>query len=163
MATTYTLISAFTLGSTTSTVTFSSIPQTYDHLVLRSSLRSATAAQDVVINVNLNGSSSTYTYRWWAFTGAGSDSGTIQRFMMATGASQSANLFSAGEIFLPNYTKTIARTIGGTHAIESSGTYRHYGTATYWNSTAPITSIEINETGGMVAGSTLRLYGIKNS
>jgi hypothetical protein len=163
MATTYTLISAYTLSSTTSTVTFSAIPQTFDNLVLRTSLRSATSGVDVVVNLNLNGSSSTYTYRWWAFTGASSDSGTIQRFLMATGSNQSANFFSASEIFIPNYTKTIVRTIGGTSVLENTGTYRSFGTATYWDSTAPITSIQINETGGLVAGSTLRLYGIKNT
>jgi hypothetical protein len=163
MATTYTLISAYTLSSTTSTVTFSAIPQTFDNLVLRSSLRSATAGVDVVVNVRLNGSSSTYTYRYWAFTGANSDGGTLQRNMMATGSTQGSGFFSVGEIFIPNYTKTIARTIGGISALENTGTYRSFGTATYWDSTAPITSIEINETGGFVAGSTLRLYGIKNT
>jgi hypothetical protein len=163
MATTYQLITAQTLTSTVTSVTFSSIPQTYDHLIMRISARTAESFYNSVLTWAFNAGGGTYTYRFWQVRAGSSDSGT-NRFQEIPGANQSTNVFSANEVIIPNYTKTMARTIGATSVVQSfTNQSRLLGAANYWNDTAPITQIVLSNSGGIVSGSTFRLYGLKNS
>ena len=163
MATTYQLITAQTLTSTVTSVTFSSIPQTYDHLIMRISARTAESFYNSALTWQFNAGGGTHTYRFWQVRGGSSDSGA-NRFQEIPGANQSTNVFSANEIIIPNYTKTMARTIGATSVVQSfTNQSRLLGAANYWDNTAPITQIVLSNSGGIVSNSTFSLYGLKNT
>jgi len=75
MANTYTLIEAKTLGSNTANVTFSSIPQTYTDLLLKTSLRYTGSSADSV-KMLFNNSSSNYNFKYLEGNGSSASSGS---------------------------------------------------------------------------------------
>ena len=158
MAKTYEPISSFTLASAASSVTFSSIPQTYTDLVLVCSLNT-TAGLDYWYRLNsdtgtnysnsrLSGNGSTAT----SFRGA---SGTFVYLNSATATGQHnfiMNLMSYSNT-TTNKTQLIRLNNAGTDTILRAG---------LWRSTAAISSILIQtDSSTFVAGSTFTLYGIK--
>lgn len=159
MPITYEPIQTYTLGSNT-TVTFSSIPQTYTDLVL---VTEATGTTNGALDVRFNGDSGT-NYSRTGIYGDGATSGSFRNTNLAYG------LISAGA----GSTRTIA--ISHFMNYSNSTTFKTYlmlggdatngpGFAVYlWRSTAAITSIAL--TGDPIgsnigSSSTLTLYGIK--
>ncbi len=63
MANTYQLIEAKTLGSTVSSVTFSSIPNTYTDILFRVNAREATGASWSDLRIGFNGGTSDISWR----------------------------------------------------------------------------------------------------
>ena len=105
MANTYTLIEAKTLTTTTASVTFSSIPQTYTDLLLKTSLRYTGTNADAV-KMLFNNSASNYTAKWLEGSGASTSSGSqfFQGIWIDTvGSSTNASTFSNAETYIPNY------------------------------------------------------------
>lgn len=160
MAVTYDSIATTTLGSNT-TVTFSSIPQTYTDLIL---VTDTTGTTNGAMDVRINGDSSA-VYSRTGLYGDGTTAGSYRNTGLTYG------LISAG---------TSGRSISITHFMNysNSTTYKSFltrggsaatdtGAAVYlWRSTSAITSLVL--TGDPIgsnigAGSVLTLYGIKSA
>jgi hypothetical protein len=158
------LIETKTLGTAAASIEFTSIPQTFTDLVAVCSLRDSTVAVVVSISVNLNSSTSGYTYR--RLTGNG-DSFVESSTLTSTGialigaASTTANTFSNQVIYFPNYTSSAPKSISADSVYENNAAQAHQSFyASLWNDTAAINAIKFNSTATLVAGSTVSLYGI---
>jgi hypothetical protein len=173
MASTYTLISSNVLSSSAASVTFSSIPSTYTDLVVRVSGRSDDSANPQgSIRLYINGNTSS-VYSFTRLLGTGSTtstytsgSGTELFFNQGLSTTQSTtNTFGNAEIYIPSYTNSANKQIGGHQAMETNSTTAYMGaTAGLTRITSAITTIEVSlNTGNYVSGSSFYLYGIKNS
>lgn len=166
------LIEEQVLGSTAASVTFSSIPGTYDELAIEVVTRSdrAGSTQDSLqIRVG-NGSVDTGTnYHYAAVedgqttnTGTGATSAYACRFGLP-GASSTASVFGAIRIEIPQYANTSfhkqIRARGG--FIDTTNIHAGYSLAR-WGSTSAIDTITLFPLNGpnFVANSVFRLYGI---
>ena len=156
--TTYTPIATYTLGSNT-TVTFSSIPQTYTDLVL---VTEATGTTNGAMDIRFNGDTGT-NYSRTGFYSDGTTTSSYRNNNLAYG------LVGAGTS--SSYTLSVTHIL----SYSNSSTYKTFltrgddatvytGLAMYlWRNTSAITSITL--TGDPIgsnigAGSTLTLYGI---
>ena len=162
MAATYTPIATTTLGSATTSYSFTSIPTTYTDLILITQLKNATTTANIQIQVG-NGSADTGTnYSFTNMYGLGSSSGS--------GAASNQNSTIIGTTFteygtqivnFQNYSNTTTyKTI-----LSRSGQGGNNTTAwvNLWRSVSAINYMTIYLASGiqMSAGSTLTLYGIK--
>lgn len=174
MPNTMTLISAVTVGSGgTSTIDFSSIPQTYTDLVLKVSGRSSYSNPWVSIGLKFNGASASTDFSWKEFSTNGgtpaTSSGTGDIYSGDfIGSTATSNTFSNVEIYIPNYTTSKYKVVSTDGVTENNATnaVRMLG-AGLWASTAAITSLSMRlysgVSGTIVEHSTAYLYGIKNS
>ena len=164
------LIERQELGSAAGSVTFSSIPQTYDHLEVSwysNSDEDVTSIRGVSTTFNgdtgtnyaaqlLEGQSSIY---------AGSVTGQTNMPYVATteGASGAANEMSGGTFTVQNYTKTDRHK----HLLAMSGISgrRIWFGSNRWASTAAVTSITLTQdgSGDFIAGSVFTLRGIHST
>lgn len=166
MALTHKLIEAKTLSTTTASVTFSSIPQTYtDLLVLVSARGDAGGQRDCYIS--FNGSTSNFTNKLIEMSNNLSSSASTARYIgPVSGTTTTANLFSNAAIYIPNYTGSTYKSFSGDFVAENNaqGTNALTLTGSLWSDTAAITSIGFAPSGGsFIQYSTFYLYGIKNS
>jgi hypothetical protein len=174
MAITYNLISKQTLSSNASTVTFSSIPQTYTDLkFLVSAQSNGTGNNADNFFFNVNGITSGYGNKFFY--------GSHTTLTSATNSNNLTNTTQAGavplpassawgntELYIPNYTNssTKAYTADAVAEINSNVLYENYlhlvaGTLP---TTSGITSVTFKFLSvDIVSGSTFYLYGIKNS
>ena len=162
MALTYEPIATNTLGSTTSTVTFSSIPSTYTDLRLIISAKTATSGAQISATIN-GDSSSNYsrTILWGSGSSAGSNRDTsATSWNMDYYGVVTTGQFNTNFTDLMNYSNTnvyktmITRTGNSSNGLETQ--------VALWRSTSAITSITMTiGGGGFAAGSTFTLYGIK--
>ena len=151
------------LGSAQSSITFSSIPQTFTDLYLLVSDRNA-SSNDVAMYVTFNGSTSGYTVRRLIGTGSSALSQTFsERLIAASGnANYTASTFSNNAIYIPNYTSSSNKTWSSDAVTENNatGSYQQI-VAGLWSNTAAITALEICPNGGTFAQYTsATLYGI---
>jgi hypothetical protein len=146
-------------GSSTSTVTFSSIPSTYTDLVLVENYSLSTLAQSILTfngstssfsNTNLyaNGTSA-FSSRFTATGGIGS----------SPGVGDAANQQNVLIRNIQNYSNsTTFKTVIQRRNDASASVWATVG---LWGSTAPITSITLSTGGGVYnAGTTFCLYGV---
>jgi len=161
------LIQTVTVGSGgASSISFSSIPQTFTDISIVASCRSSSTsnATDVMlVNFNSAGTSN------FSAIGYGSTTTTPFAFedsnnyigMTAT-ASQTANSFAVSSAYIPNYTAATNKA----YSIESAGpsaggTWSHRFMGVRWSNTAAITSMVITpNSGNFLELSTISLYGI---
>lgn len=160
MAITYEPIATTTLGSAASSITFSSIPNTYTDLKLV-----------VVVSVQANGQGINY-----AFNG---DTGSKYSNTHLTGDGTSATSYrEANQIYfyleglsdiepgiqtldIFNYAGSTFKTILGTHSSDRNGQGSTSLGVSMWRSTSAITSLSLNAVVTFDAGTTATLYGIK--
>jgi hypothetical protein len=170
MANTYTLIASQTLASSATTVTFSSIPQTYTDLCLRISARtnSSTTYEYMYINFNNTGYASTVRYMQGGGTGtlnSGLDSATGY-IGINNGNTSTANIFGNSEVYIPNYAGSAYKSYStnGTQENNATASYMHF-LAGLWSNTAAINQIAIQagNTQSFLQYTTMYLYGIKNA
>jgi hypothetical protein len=174
MANTYILIAKTTLTTSQSSVTFSSIPQTYTDLILhQSGMSNVSTSLAGNYNIEFNGVTTNYSgRRIYADPsgGAASDTGTPQwaGFIPGTGASQ--NVPNSCTLYICNYTSSDYKPWTLDVVVENQGTSAYEGLgANLWSNTAAITSIVLKgiasgaNTGDFLTNSTFTLYGIKNS
>ena len=166
MANTYQLIEAKTLTTTTASITFSSIPQTYtDLLVLVSARGDAGGQRDCYIS--FNGSTSNFSNRFIEMSNNIISSGTTARYIgPVSGTTTTANVFSNAAIYIPNYTGSTYKSFSGDFVAENNaqGTNAIDLSAQLWSDTAAITSVGFApSSGSFIQYSTFYLYGIKNS
>ena len=166
MASTYELIASQTLGSDTASVTFSSIPGTYDDLVLTGSARTSTTATADNLKIRFNGASTdtNHTARRLYANGAtaASDTGSLIWAGPVTAASSTANTFGSFEIYIPNYSGSTYKSLSGSQAQENNTTTAYlYLVAGLWSDTSAINQIELLPfSNNIVTGSSFYLYGI---
>jgi hypothetical protein len=172
MPDTFELIASSTVGAGgASAITFSSIPNTYTDLVIKYSLRNNLAATGDNVSVTLNGVTAGYSER--LVFGDGSSAASANRsarsdmsYMYQNAASSTSDIFASGEIYIPNYTSSNAKSISADSVIENNATAvtTALETGLGANVTSAITSISLGSNNGTyVQYSTAYLYGVKNS
>lgn len=169
MPATYTLIASNTLSSSASSITFSSIPQTYTDLVVRLSARCDAASVDRSLGIRPNGSSANDSNTSLSGDGSAASSARSTADFDAgrfTAANATANTFGSVEIYIPNYTVSANKPMSVFGVAETNATaVTMRVNALLWSNTAAITSLQIDTdtTPLFVAGSSFFLYGINNS
>ena len=170
---TYTLISSQTLGSTTSSVTFSSIPSTYNDLKLVVSARGDNTNYTVFITPELNGDTGT-NYSYTGLLGnsssasSGRDSNGTGAYDNVAGANATAHTVGSMEFYFPNYNSTGSKPYFSMNIVETNDTTAAHAeiqaNAHLYRGTSGISSITLTpNSGNFVANSSFYLYGIKNS
>ena len=165
----YDSIATTTLGSSQTTVTFSSIPSTYTHLQIRMLTKSGHAGiEDGYVRLNSDTGSN---YSWHITTGNGSStaaySGTSAGFMRGfrqVGNSSSANVFSGSVIDILDYANTSKnKTIRSLSGYDNNGSGDMALYSGSWMSTTAVSTITLTtETGSnFLQYSQFALYGIK--
>jgi hypothetical protein len=174
MAKTYKLISNQRLTSTTATVTFSSIPATYDDLVIKISARTNVAnANDMLSMLVNNNNASIYSRTWLSGDGASLSTANISASQPLNGRydldgdTATASAFSQTEIYIPAYLSAANKPLSWTSAMETNSTTAYMNIlAGYMATTSAISSIKFtanDSNNSFLSGSTFYLYGIKNS
>jgi len=175
VSTSYESISTVTVGSATSSITFSSIPATYKHLQVRAILRNTRTSDRAGSPVmRFNGDTGT-NYSWHRSYGdggsAGADSGATQSLMYAIGMAtdlNTAGLFGAAIWDILDYANTnkykSVKVLAGMDNNRTSDTGSVGVTSGSWRNTNAITSITIlPNVNDWAVGSTFALYGIKGA
>lgn len=171
MANTYSLISRATVGSTAlSGLSFTNIPQTYTDLLVRLSVRGAGTSTPTA-KLSINGSTSLVTGKSiesYGSAGSGIASYNITNgaFLIYNSTSQTTNTFTSTDIYIPNYTGALYKSISAENTMESNNTGESDWRGIFglvYASTSPITSIGVLTNAGVefTQYSTASLYGIK--
>jgi hypothetical protein len=163
-----TLISSQTLAATTATVTFSSIPATYKHLLLCIQARTNRGLTDDQLRMQFNGDTgSNYDYIDNTNNG-GSNSpatGSAVTFIVAgyvSGGTAPTSAAGVATIDLINYAgTTFHKQSSGisTERIDTSSN-KQATSGGNWRSTSAISSVSLFAIGSFVAGSDFSLYGV---
>jgi hypothetical protein len=168
----YVLLEKITVGAAgASSVTFSGIPQTgYTDLVVKFSGRSARGgAYEDSLKIQFNGdTASNYSsrilqqYNNSASSAAETSVGYATIYSALDGAIATANTFSSGEIYIPNYTSSNAKSFSIDAVSETNGTQGSDDmSANRWTGTAAISSITLFPYfSTFVQYSTFYLYGV---
>jgi hypothetical protein len=166
----YESIQTYTLGSSQSSVTFSSIPSTFKHLQIRAMARVTGAVVQSGTKLQFNSDTgANYSYHTLYGTGASAiaygEANTNQSFMdKFAGASASSNVFGAIVCDILDYTSTdkfkTSRSLGG---VDNNGSGVIHLASGAWRNTNAITSITLSPFDGSsyVQYSSFALYGVK--
>lgn len=164
MASTYEKIASTTVGTATSTITFSSIAASWTdlRLVLVGTLSSAGA--DVRCRFN---SDSATNYSNTTFYGTGTAAGSSRgtnvaqiRLFWISGGSTTIPSMSTADIF--SYAGSTYKTVLTTEANDFNGSGTVGNTVQLWRSTSAITQIDLSlSAGNFNTGFIATLYGIK--
>jgi len=173
---TYKLISSLTVGSGgTSSIQFTSIPNTYTDLLLKLSLRSTNSAGWNNAPIRLQFNSETGGYSNLTIRGNGSSvssssndyAGTSRMFVGEGAATPSgSSMFGNAEVYIPNYTwdKNKSVSVESIRALDGGNADLNI-TAGLLTANSAITSITIETytpNSGWTEYSTAYLYGINN-
>ena len=151
-------------------ITFSSIPQTYSHLQLRINIMGAAGAG---IYYQFNGDSSTTSYAWHVLEGGGTSAaatgGTTDGYSLLNfnTSKPSATAPFVSILDIQNYASTTQNKTGrgftGSNINTASAAYGVTLSSGLWINTAAITSIKIatSNASAFSSGSTFALYGMK--
>lgn len=165
MASTYTPIATTTLGSSSATITFSSIPATYTDLILVIGSMQTTSDSYIYMQFNTDTINNNYSMTNLLGDGSSASSGrangsdsTVQR-IIGYGRSAS-NTPSQMNLSINNYSNTTTyKTWLNRAAATNVAAYSNVG---LWRSTAAINQIVLTPNAGSFStGSTFTLYGIQ--
>jgi len=170
---THILISTVTVGSGgAASIAFTSIPQTYTDLLVRTSYRTNNALIYDQLRLTFNGSTAT-NYSFKGLTGNGStptseSSSSVASIKVAPGGGNSAtaNTFTNDEIYIPNYTSSNAKSLSSNGVGENNATEAYVTMfAGLWSLTNAITQITLTpeSAGNFLQYSSASLYGISNT
>lgn len=169
MATTYELISKQEVGaSSVASLEFTSIPATFDDLVLLLSLRSNRASNTWAdLRLRFNGASvdTNHSSRYLQGNGASASSGSLSYAYLgaATGSTATSSTYASLEVYIPNYAGSTNKSYSVTSAHETNATTAYAEvTAGLWSSTSAIDAIKVVPVGNLVQYSSAYLYGIKH-
>jgi hypothetical protein len=169
MAATYTPIASITLGTDTSTVNFTSIPQTYTDLICVIDGRGSRADYDVGVFIRFNSdtaSNYSWTFLYGSGSAAGSSRGANQTNILGRllSASATAGVRSNMILNIMNYSNTTTNKTILERLNEPSSGGADYGMGLVtglWRNTAAITTLTlVTEVGNFNSGTTFNLYGI---
>lgn len=173
MANTYTLIQSVTVGSGgAASIDFTSIPQTYTDLMLVISMRTTNASVADYASVSFNSSTTSYALRLVSGDGSAASSSSFTtspnyRIINAVvGDNATANVFSTGSLYMPNYTSSNNKSYSVDFSRENNTTGNEMSLgAGLWSNSAAVTSITLTSWAGATIKqySSASLYGIKNS
>lgn len=176
MQSTYSLITSTSLPSDVSSVTFSSIPTTYQHLFVKTMIRTTRnvdgyADVDFYFNndTGANYLSGSLTQAGGSITFAYTSTNTSVAWLLmssvTSGTTNYLKYFGQGEVLIPNYSGTTKKMGYAKSNAVKSNAYQVRSINWGYQGTAPITSITFIDRNGanMVAGSQFFIYGIKNS
>jgi hypothetical protein len=164
-AQTYTPIATQTLATGASSVTFSSIPQTYTDLILATSIEASSSGQGLTMQVGNNNTidtGSTYSntiLRADGSTASSARQSNNNQFLLANIGGPSTTNFGVYNAHFMNYANTttyktvLVRSNNAANGVDAM--------VDLWRATNAINIITILISGGtMTAGSTFTLYGI---
>ena len=159
---TYEKIEAKSLGSNTTSVTFSSIPSTYTDLVLIANTRLVSSGSGTNYLVTFNGDTgSNYSITYVTGNGTSASSGRASnQTFMDTAYMPSNSVLGVIKYSINNYANTTTyKTLLSRSDQADAGVFAYVG---LWRSTAAITSMTIaGGASNIISGSTFTLYGIK--
>jgi hypothetical protein len=168
----YESIATVTLGSTQSTITFSSIPSTYKHLQLRGIMRTSRTGGNDLLSIRFNSDTGS-NYSDHAFIGNGStsiaDKNVSASFINVQRSSSnfnSANIFGAFVIDILDYTSTSkAKTTRGLGGYDANGSGEvAFNSGAWYNTSNAINRIDLilpNYTTNFLQYTEFGLYGIR--
>jgi hypothetical protein len=168
---TYTLIQRTILSSTTATISFTSIPQTYTDLVFVLSSRQNTYNYGGFY-MKFNGSTAgtnVTAKRLMGNSGVSSSTSTEMTWVGSTAAGFTADTFASGQIYIPNYTSSNNKSASFEGAQESNiSGVTSILTAWLWSQTAAITQVDFGTfdsgfSDAFVQYSSISLYGISKA
>jgi hypothetical protein len=160
------------LGSSAASVSFTSIPSTYRHLILVTYDRSDTAATNTGRRLQFNGDTAASYYAQGvtgvaaATSAAETLAATGGRLGPMTAANASVTtLFSGAFILIPNYAQAtnlkIALGVGFAPSGTGTGTETMTAEGFFWNNAAVINRVDLlAAAGNLVSGTTVTLYGL---
>jgi len=155
------LIETVELASAASSITFSSIPQTYTDLLVKVSARADGPGTGEIMNLAINGGgTSITTVLLEAFNGVRSATG---RFIyIPPSGSVTANTFGNASIYISNYTSSNDKSLSVDAVTENNSTFAASQIlAGLWANSSAITSLAFTLSGDdFVTGTVFSLYGI---
>jgi hypothetical protein len=161
----YVLLEKITVGAAgAASVVFTNIPQTgYTDLAVKVSARTNLGTPEAIV-IEFNNSSADYSAARLFGTGTGvtSDILTNIRFAIST-AVDTANTFSNGEFYIPNYASDAFKSVLVDGVFENNGTAAVVSlVAGVWANTAAVSTIKLlgNGSGTIQPNSTFYLYGV---
>lgn len=161
------LVEQIVLTGTQSSITFSNIPQDATDLLILTCIRGTDGAASANVEMTVNSSTSGYASRLLYGTGnsVAVATGATNRIQWASNvpaAGGTSNTFGNGEIYIPDYRSSVAKTfmIKSVAEANATGSRQDLNTAS-WSGTSAITTINIfMEQGSLASGSTATLYKI---
>jgi hypothetical protein len=163
-------IATTVLSSSTSTITFSSIPSTYKHLQIRYMSRSASATTTDFLSWRFNSDSGSNYSRHYLFgegasvTAGGAAPDTRMTTDGTTGATATSGMFGVGIVDILDYADTNKhKTLRALSVDDRNGSGLVVVNSGNWRSTSAVNTITIitNSTANFVQYSHFALYGIK--
>jgi hypothetical protein len=156
------------LGSAQSSITFSSIPQTFDDLLLVCTLRSNRTSDEAGDQlIRFNGTTTGYTHRYLNGNGSSvlSASGSTNGIfgMLSTATSATTSTFSSAQIYIPNYRLSVNKSVSIDMVTENNGNPAYQRLiAGLWSNTDAITSLSVTDgnSAQLIAATSITLYGI---
>lgn len=171
-ANSYESIASYSITTSTASVTFSSIPQTFTHLQLRTigrTNRSGTDGADLFLKLNSSGTGF-YHHILRGTGGGGADSYAGTDYVLGgwgmafTGSLAGANMFGVSVCDILDYANTNKnKTVRSLSGADLNGAGNIALTSSLWNNTAAITSIEVLSNANLQQYSHIALYGIKGA
>lgn len=162
----FVLLETTILSSNASSISFSSIDQSYKHLQLRMTTRNDPYS-NLLLRLNSD-SGGNYAYHDLSGNGgsvsASAGTGGQTSIVLTTTATtnQTSNVFSGVICDILDYTNTskntTVRTLGGV----SDTSYNHIQLRSgVWLDTSAVTALSIGHNGNLVSGTRISLYGVK--
>jgi hypothetical protein len=162
----YEQIATTLVSSTTGSVTFSLIPQTYKHLQLRWAGRDASTSGDGYIRFNSDGGNNYSAHRIIGGTGSVTSSSVVPASVVYVASMANTNdatsAFSAGVTDFLDYSSTTKnKTIRAFTGVQSTNKFIALWSGAWYNTNA-ISSMEFFSGGtGWISGTRISLYGIR--
>jgi len=148
-----------------SSISFSSIPQTYTDLFVEASFRDSNGSSFVNTSISFD-SSSNYSNTTLSGNGSGTGSGrtsgsTALQPWFANGSGSTSSTFTNATLYIPNYTSSNYKSIISDMVAEnnSSTAYQELAAGLY-SSTSAISTINFYAASGYVQYSKFSLYGV---
>ena len=170
MAFTYSKLAEVTVGSTSvSNISFTNIPQNYNDLVVKLSVRGNSTFATQQMYMTFNSNTSSYSARQVYGDGSNptsaslSNSGAAISIVNTNTSPSTASTFSSTDVYIPNYTSSVNKSASADSVTENNGMSALAGlTAGLWSNNTAITSITFTPQADLfVQHSTATLYGVK--
>ena len=169
----YTLIQTVTLTSSQASISFNSIPATFDDLVLVGSLRCFFSAGSPITQsggVFINSLAADTTTRRLLGNGSSASSGSLSasEFYIGeiAGNGSTSNTFSSLQLYIPNYKGSQQKSLSSDMVSENNATQAtQFIAAGLCTKTAAVTSLTLRIFGAepnvsLVTGTSVSLYGV---
>lgn len=169
-------IASTVLGADAATVTFSSIPSTYQHLQIRVNARSTYTSTTIPLRVIWNSDSGNNYARHdlsgngTTVTATGNSTSSLDNYFFAgliPAASATSSIFGVSIIDIHDYASTTKnKTIRAITGEDRNGAGNLYLSSGLWINTSAISSITLQTNASdrnFIAGSTFSLYGVKGA